>query len=157
MPLGYGLIGVSDLMTRIGLDPSLRQAPFNNSHTYYRGSWSDYSLNRKVERFEIHPDALRFFKDYYEPRGSLDIPMLTVHAVRDPVVPLRHEVIYRYRVRRLGRGGNLRQVVVNTFGHGVFGIEAFLKSFGQLGAWVELDLRPEPPVIWISDPTAGGI
>ena len=44
-------------------------------------------VNAGAGRFTATKDALRYLDRYYVPDGKLDIPTITLHTTRDPLVP----------------------------------------------------------------------
>jgi pimeloyl-ACP methyl ester carboxylesterase len=49
--------------------------------------------------------------------GSLAVPVLTVHDVADPLVPVEHEQAYAALVKEAGNASQLRQVFLDRAGH----------------------------------------
>src|SRR5919108_3196940 len=86
-PLGYNIRGTNDLLARTG-----GQSPFGNATTTYtRLGLPDLLVNGGVGRFQAGPGATQYLADYYLPRGTLAIPLLTLHTTMDPDVPIFHE------------------------------------------------------------------
>lgn len=85
---------------------------------------------------EATPDALNYVQKYYTPTGNLRIPMLALHTDRDPLVPVFHEAIYAAVVAEAGASANLRQRMVERYGHCTFAEAEVLAAFDELTAWV---------------------
>ena len=82
-PIGYNIRGTNDLLARTG-----GQSPFGNVGVWYtRLEVVDPFVNAGVGRFAAQPGGLRFLSDYYQTRGTLAIPLLTLHTTLDPDVP----------------------------------------------------------------------
>src|SRR5205085_12395387 len=47
--------------------------------------------NVAVTRYDITPDARNYLNKYYAPTGDLQIPVVSVHNLWDPLVPFLHE------------------------------------------------------------------
>ena len=99
-------------------------------------------LNERVTRYQSTPDARAFLEHYYEPDGRLEIPVLTLHTTRDPVVPLFHEDLYRDKVAAAGRSQFLLQRRVSRYGHVNFSPAEILAAFFELANWVETGQKP---------------
>jgi len=67
------------------------------------------AINGGVNRFDATRDALKQMKNFYEPSGALEVPVLTLHNRWDPVVPLFHEGLYADAVAAAGKSNLLRQ------------------------------------------------
>lgn len=139
----YGLffhtIGTADL-----LDRTHGHVFFDNAETAYSGSSDDVALNAGIDRFSATPDALTYLDHWYQPTGDIDIPVLTLHATRDPVAPMFHETAYAARVASAGKSNLLLQRSVNRFGHCGVTIAETVDSFADLVDWVETGVKPIP-------------
>src|SRR2546426_631154 len=81
-PIGYNIRGTNDLLARTG-----GQSPFDNVGVWYtRLGVVDPFVNAGVGRFAAQAGGLRFLNDYYQTRGTLAIPLLTLHTTLDPDV-----------------------------------------------------------------------
>ncbi len=117
---------------------------FDNMETAYSGSSDDVALNAGIDRFSATPDALKYLNHWYQPTGDLDIPVLTLHATRDPAAPMFHETAYAALVASAGNSNLLLQRSIDRFGHcGVTAAEA-LDAFVDLVDWVETGTKPGP-------------
>jgi pimeloyl-ACP methyl ester carboxylesterase len=124
------------------------QSFFDNQKTVYAGPLPPEllaDLNARVARHRSGPEAERFMERYYEPTGRLRIPLLALHATRDPVVPYFHEEVYRDRVAAAGRAGMLEQRVQDRYGHSGFGAEEIVAAFEGLVEWVDGARKPDRP------------
>ena len=86
------------------------------------------------------PFLVRIVELYRE----LEIPLVTLHNTRDPLVPISHEVIYADLVAEAGASGMLLQRTSQTFGHCVFTEDEWLGAFIDLVSWVETGVKPSP-------------
>jgi fermentation-respiration switch protein FrsA (DUF1100 family) len=72
----------------------------------------------------------------------LQIPVLTLHNERDPLVPFSHEERYLQTVEEAGTTDMLYQRTVTAFGHCEFTIPEILTAFSDLVDWVETGSKP---------------
>jgi pimeloyl-ACP methyl ester carboxylesterase len=136
--LFFQIRGTTDLLGRTHDRP-----PFDNSGTVYSGSSDDARLNGTVQRFTATPDALHYLEQYYEPDGRLRIPILTLHTMRDPIVPFSNEANYATLVESRGTSDLLVQRSINRFGHCAITVDEQVAALEQLVRWAEAGARPE--------------
>jgi pimeloyl-ACP methyl ester carboxylesterase len=118
---------------------------FDNTATIYTGSQDDAALNAGVGRFNSAPDAANYFEHYYEPDGRLQIPVLTLHTTRDPLVRFAHEAVYAGIVADAGRSEMLVQRTFNRFGHCTFiTLDEQVAALEDLVRWAEMGVKPAP-------------
>jgi pimeloyl-ACP methyl ester carboxylesterase len=117
---------------------------FDNTSTFYTGSSDDAALNAGVARYAAAPEARAHFRQWYEPNGKLRVPVLTLHAARDAVVPYLHNVKYQAVVDAAGRSDFLVQRSLDAFGHCAWDVTETLRAFQDLALWVEHGIKPEP-------------
>jgi pimeloyl-ACP methyl ester carboxylesterase len=118
-------------------DRTHRHNFFDNADVNYTGSSDDGALNAGVDRFESTPDADAYLKRWYEPRGKLKIPVVTLHTSRDQVAQVFQEDQYDAAVASAGDSDMLIQRVVDRYGHCAFTPEEQLAAFAELVAWSE--------------------
>jgi hypothetical protein len=149
--LWYQLIGTPDV-----LDRTHDHSPFDNSNTTYTlGTPVVPALapllsnliagaNAGVERFTSPPDAQNFLAKYYVPTGDLQIPVITVHNLFDPLVPYFHEPAFQQIVQSAGASDMLLQRAVADYGHcsNVPFRTAVVQSFLDLVTWVSTGEKP---------------
>lgn len=105
---------------------------FDNMDVVYSGSGDDAALNAGVDRFSSTPDAENFIRHYYEPKGKLRIPVVTLHTTRDQVVQIFNEHDYAAKVEALGGSDLLTQFEIDRFGHCAFTLDEMLGAFAEL-------------------------
>jgi pimeloyl-ACP methyl ester carboxylesterase len=103
--------------------------PYGNLGTRYRGSADDFRLNRQVERVAADRAARDYLAAFYRPTGRLRHPLVTLHTTLDPLVPRRHQAIYRGRAARAGRSNFLTTLTAERYGHCAFRPEEVLDAF----------------------------
>jgi pimeloyl-ACP methyl ester carboxylesterase len=131
------------------LDLTQGRPPFDNTEVMYRGSpipGHDAVINATVARHTAHPRAARYMKQYYEPSGRLEVPVLTLHNALDPLVPVLHEAWLEKAADAAGYSANLVQLPLGeTYGHCAMDISEVLNAFGALVFWVEAGIPPTGP------------
>ena len=107
--------------------------PFNNRWKWYSGSKNDFWLNLKVKRLSPTGTAVVEMQTYYNTSGVLDIPLITMHTLRDPQVPYCHETFYN--LKTIAGGSFLTDhfnIPVDRYGHCNFTIEEALGGFALM-------------------------
>lgn len=134
--VGFTVVHGNNLM-----DLTNSHMPYDNHDTWYEGSEDDDALNAGVARFVSDPSAVNYFDHYYTPSGELHIPVLTLHKMRDPLVPIFHETKYADTVDSAGALDFLLQRTVDGFGHCGFPA-AEAAAFSALVQWVQTGVKP---------------
>lgn len=121
--------------------------PFDNRDTIYSGtnaasSAGDFELNDKVRRYAAEPRAREYLLRHYTPTGRLGRPMLALHTVYDPVVPVSQLGVYAQEVQSAGYGQNLVQQYVHRDGHCNLTPDEVGTAFDELVGWTHGALRP---------------
>jgi pimeloyl-ACP methyl ester carboxylesterase len=100
-------------------------------------------VNTGVVRYTSTPDAENFMEQNYAPDGVLENPVLTMHALFDPLVPAGHETLFRERVEAAGSASNLLQRIPNLYGHTeAFSASDVLAGFDDLMSWLNSGQKP---------------
>jgi pimeloyl-ACP methyl ester carboxylesterase len=104
------------------------------------------AFNAGVVRYAATPDAENYMRNNYEPTGQLSIPVLTLHAANDPVVPAGHEDVYYAKAAAAGSLDHLLQCRYDRYGH----TEAFhpaevVQAFDALVGWATTGQKPNCP------------
>ena len=82
--------------------------PFGNAKVRYKGSSDDEALNAKVARYTADQTALKDFSADADPQGRINVPVLTLHGISDPVAFVELESTFR---DTMGNGGSLQQLL----------------------------------------------
>lgn len=114
--------------------------PFDNLGVVY----DDPALDAGIERIASHPSAERYIEHYQVPSGHLTVPVLTLHNVRDPIVPIEQETRFAELVDAAGSSALLVQQTVNRFGHCAFTNAEVVGAMVDLVNWAEYDVAPMP-------------
>jgi hypothetical protein len=143
--VGFAVRQFNDL-----LDVTYGHMPYDNSEPMrvYAGSDNDGALNENVARFVGDPAAMEYMEHYYTPTGDLHVSVITLHKVRDPLVPRSiHEDKYAVAVQNAGASQYLLQHTVGGAGSTGFGHCGFpndeLAAFAALVQWVRTGARPQ--------------
>ena len=132
--IAYFTYVIGDMQRRAGGNP------FDNRNTIYSGtnatnSFSDYDLNDKVHRYDAQPIPRAYLIRHYTPTGRLGRPMLALHTVYDPVVPVSQLALYSREVEAAGFGQNLVQQYVHRDGHCTIRQDEVGEAFDELVTW----------------------
>ncbi len=124
--LWYNVFATNDAQEVLG------GQPYDNQGRYYKGSDDDRRLNQMVPRFSADPAALAEIERYYQTSGRLQVPLVALHTVADPVVPFWHQPLYRYKVWLAGSSEWYSAFPILRYGHCAFEPEEVLAAFALL-------------------------
>src|SRR3989441_906717 len=137
-PIGYNIRGTNDLLARTG-----GQSPFGNVSVWYtRLGVVDPFVNAGDGRFAAQAGGLRFLSDHYQTRGTLAIPLLTLHTTLDPDVPFFHERAYAKIVAAARTSKWLAQQSVQRYGHCNVTPAEVATTLSRLVSWAENGVKP---------------
>ena len=137
-PIGYNIRGTNDLLARTG-----GQSPFGNVGVWYtRLGLIDPFLNVGVGRFAAQAGGIRYLNDYYQTRGTLAIPLVTLHTTQDPDVPFFHERAYAKIVAAARTSKWLAQQSVQRYGHCNVAPAEVATTLSRLVNWAENGVKP---------------
>jgi hypothetical protein len=117
--------------------------PFDNAHKVYNGSDDDTALNAGVERFTADPRALAALAYDADLSGLIALPTITLHALRDPQIPVAVEEDYARVVQSAGRSDLLVQTVTDERGHSKLAETQYLALLTALTHWIATGRRPD--------------
>jgi len=136
--IGYNIRGTNDLLARSG-----GQSPFGNlGLSYTRLGVPDPFLNAGVGRFAAQAGGIAYLNSYYQTRGSLAIPLLTLHTTMDPDVPFFHEAALAKIVAAARTSKWLAQQSVQRYGHCNVTPAEVILTLGRLVNWAEHGVKP---------------
>jgi pimeloyl-ACP methyl ester carboxylesterase len=121
--LSYGIFGANDLIATSG------GIPYDNRFTTYTGSTNDAALNAGVERVESAKIARDYARQFYQPKGDLQRPLVTLHNLLDPLVPFQHEIKYARLVAQKRKLAFLSLLPVARYGHCDFTSQEIFQAF----------------------------
>jgi pimeloyl-ACP methyl ester carboxylesterase len=118
--------------------------PFSTLDVRYTGTADDRALNAGVARYRPDPAALAELAEDSDPTGRVEVPVLTLHGIGDPMAFVEHESAYRETIERAGRSALLAQVFTTESEHRFLSTPEYLAALDALVAWVEGGKRPAP-------------
>lgn len=117
--------------------------PFDNTQRAYRGSRDDASLNAGIERFAADPAALAMLAYDADLSGLIVVPLLSIHAQKDPVVSIAGEAMYADTVRHAGRSHLLAQFTTDESDHSRLREESTMTALAMLEGWIDSGHKPD--------------
>jgi pimeloyl-ACP methyl ester carboxylesterase len=93
----------------------------------------------KVTSSPITRSYVRRYADY---SGRIRRPVLTVHTIIDPLVPVSHEAAYRERVANAGSDRFLLQLYTNGVGHCRFTEDQMVTVVEAMNRWLKTGNKP---------------
>ncbi|MEV7805651.1 hypothetical protein AB0O28_22155 [Microbispora sp. NPDC088329] len=106
---------------------------------------ADLAALAAAPRVSADPGAVTYMENYFTPRGSLGVPVLTMHERGDNYPTVTQARAYSDVVRRAGKGAMLRQAFVDRPGHCRYTGAEFvaavqtLKNRVATGRWTDAD------------------
>jgi pimeloyl-ACP methyl ester carboxylesterase len=149
--LYYQLLGTPDVVDR-----THGHSPYDNRNTTYTMGTPALPVpalapliasmiansNSGVTRYDISPDAANYLERNYVPTGRLQIPVVSVHNLWDPLVPFFHEPAFAQIAASAGASNMLFQSAVPNYGHCNFPTPLVVSSFQKLASWATTGIRP---------------
>ncbi len=99
------------------------------------------ALNAGVARVREDAAAVRYMRQWYEPRGRTESKVLTLHALDDGLVIPENEEKYRQAFAAAGRADQLVQITTTAGGHCRF-VGELLAIVPAMTGWVEEGRTP---------------
>lgn len=118
--------------------------PFGNTGVAYSGSPDDAALNAAVDRYRADAAAAATFAKDMNPTGHINVPVLTAHAVHDPIAFVELESAFRQVMEAAGSGPRLAQVFTDHNSHSYFADPEYPALFSALLAWIGNGEKPTP-------------
>jgi hypothetical protein len=120
---------------------------FGNIDAHYPGSDDDVALNAAVERDAVDPTASRAFADDTDLHGGITVPVLTMHAIRDPVAFVEMERRFGDGMLDTGHGANLVQTFSADAVHSYVSDATYVTLLDALTGWMLEGKKPSPTTI----------
>ncbi|MDP3084722.1 MAG: hypothetical protein Q8N44_13680 [Rubrivivax sp.] len=117
---------------------------FGNIGAVYQGSADDAALNASVLRYRANAQAVARFAADTDPDGRIAVPVLSAHAVHDPVAFVEMQHSYRQTMAAAGQAGQLVQVYTDDREHSYLSHPLYPALLDALLAWVEQGRKPTP-------------
>jgi pimeloyl-ACP methyl ester carboxylesterase len=102
---------------------------YDNRSTTYIGSVNDAALNAEVERVKSDGRARAYARRFYQPKGNLHGPLVTLHTTFDEVIPFQHEGSYSNLVAQKDKSALLSVLQVSRYGHCNFTEQEVVQAF----------------------------
>nr|WP_320016291.1 hypothetical protein [uncultured Desulfobacter sp.] len=99
-----------------------------------------YMNSQKVKANKRARKYLARFGDF---SGEIYKPVISMHTIKDGLVPPRHESVYLETVANAGHENLLLQVFVEAVGHCTFTPEEWVKTIEAMDEWLDTGERPE--------------
>jgi hypothetical protein len=119
-------------------------SPFGNRGARYTGSADDDALNRSVARYTADPQAVALLAADTDPGGRITVPMLTVHAIDDPVAAVELEQRFHDTVQAAGQADHLVQTFAAFSEHSYLSDATYTTLLAELLRWLDSGLAPTP-------------
>lgn len=126
----------------IALNRAGGRSVFGNIGAVYRGSGDDAALNQAVLRYAADPQAVKAFAEDTDPGGRIQVPVLTVHALHDPVAFVELEHQFRQTMRAAGTADRLVQTYTEDTEHSYLSDPLYPALMQELLAWVQQGRKP---------------
>jgi len=117
---------------------------FGNIGAQYVGSDDDAALNAKVARYRADPAAVARFAQDADPTGRIKVPVLTTHAIDDPVAFVELDSAFLETMRSAGNAEHLVQTFTDEHEHSYLSDAEYPALMEALLAWVSKGEKPTP-------------
>jgi len=121
--------------------------PFGNANVVYKGSTNDAALNAGVLRYAADPAAVADLAKDSDPQGTVNVPVLSLHAVNDPTAFVELQSAYRDVLTRAGTAHLLVQTYSDESEHSYLAEAQYPALFTALLDWVDRGAKPTPQSI----------
>ncbi len=117
---------------------------FGNRGAVYRGSDNDTALNAAVQRYAADPVAVQRFAHDTDLTGRIGVPVLTVHAIHDPVAFVELEATFKTTMQGAARDQWLVQTFTDHTEHSYLADPVYPALLDALLEWAEQGRKPTP-------------
>jgi alpha-beta hydrolase superfamily lysophospholipase len=117
---------------------------FGNIGAVYSGSPDDAALNAGVLRYAADAAAVRKFGDDTDPTGRIAVPVLSLHAVNDPVAFVELQSHFRATMQAGGSAERLVQVFADEQEHSYLNDPLYPTLLEALLKWSDGGTKPTP-------------
>jgi len=115
---------------------------FGNINARYHGSRDDDGLNASVARYAADPGAVAAFGQDSDPDGMIGVPVLTVHAIDDPIAMVEFEDYFRRTMEAAGRADHIVQTFTDDHEHSYLADPDYPALLNALMRWVDDGAKP---------------
>jgi alpha-beta hydrolase superfamily lysophospholipase len=117
---------------------------FGNIGAQYVGSGNDAALNASVARYRADPEAVARFAQDTDPTGRIRPPVLSTHAIDDPVAFVELDSAFLETMQRAGTADHLVQTFTDEHEHSYLSDAEYPALMEALLAWVQKGEKPTP-------------
>jgi hypothetical protein len=121
--------------------------PFGNEGVRYLGSPDDAALNAQVTRYRADPQAVAALGADTDPRGTIPVPVLTVHGINDAVAFVELESAFKSTMSSGGSADRLVQTFTQDQDHSYTSDAQYVTAMRALIDWVQQGKKPTPASI----------
>lgn len=108
------------------------------------GSARDAALNTQLPRYKIDAQARATLEGLSDPGGLIHIPVLSLHAVDDPVVFVEQQASWLAAMEEASSGAQLLQLYLPGSDHEHVGEPQLLGAAEALRRWIASGQKPSP-------------
>jgi lipid-binding SYLF domain-containing protein len=116
--------------------------PFGNEGVVYRGSSDDNALNAGVHRYRADPQAVATFAEDADLTGKIEVPVLTVHAINDPIAFVELEDTFHKTMEAAGTADHLVQNFGDYHEHSYLDDTVYPTLLAALLQWIDTGTKP---------------
>ncbi|MGD2133606.1 MAG: DUF6351 family protein [Maricaulaceae bacterium] len=117
--------------------------PFDNTTRIYIVDDEDLAtINRAVPRYAADPEAVDYLRQWPPSTGELEVPLMILSPVYDPIVPVSSVIDYLDRARDAGAEDMVALQWFDHEGHGSTTSAEVAAAFDALVAWVDGGPKP---------------
>ena len=121
--------------------------PFGNEGVVYRGAGDDEGLNQKVARYGADPQAAAAFAADTDFDGRINVPVITVHGINDPIAFVELETTFKETMTKGASAQHLVQSFTNDHEHSYQTDAHYVAAMRALVEWVDSGIKPTPSSI----------
>jgi alpha-beta hydrolase superfamily lysophospholipase len=118
--------------------------PFGNAGVHYAGSADDEALNARVARYRADPAAVARFAADADLSGRIKAPVLSVHAIDDPVAFVELDSAFLATMQAAGTADHLVQTFTDEHEHSYLSDAEYPALMEALLAWIAAGEKPTP-------------
>jgi alpha-beta hydrolase superfamily lysophospholipase len=117
---------------------------FGNIDAKYSGSADDAALNAGVLRYATDPEALARFAEDTDLGGRIAVPVLTVHAIDDPIAFVEMQHRFAATMAAAGHAGGLVQTFSADNVHSYISDASYVALLEAMRQWLQAGTPPTP-------------
>jgi hypothetical protein len=115
---------------------------FGNANVRYTGTSDDIGLNARIARVTPDPAARAALAVDADLTGRVEIPVLTIHAIRDETAFVAHQNAYARTLANAGNAARLAQFFVDESAHSKMASPLYPAAIALLARWARGGAKP---------------